>query len=127
MVVVAVAFPEPWLVVVLELQPGDPLRALPEVQVRHQQPGGAAVLDGQGVPLVVPDDPCLAARHVLQREVRRVARVAEGEDVGGGRQWAGRGDERVDRNAGEFHAPLRPGGDTVYLALAGGGPPGGDP
>src|SRR6266851_4656230 len=77
-VVVAVAFPEPRLVVVLELQAGDPFRALPEVEVRHNHAGRPPVLERERGPLVVPDDPCLAARHVLQREVRRVARVAQG-------------------------------------------------
>src|SRR6476659_7748975 len=37
-VVVAVALPEPLLVVVEQAQPGDPLGALPEVQVGDQQP-----------------------------------------------------------------------------------------
>ena len=43
-VVVAVALPEAGFVVVEELEPGDPLRALPEVEVRHDEPGGPAVL-----------------------------------------------------------------------------------
>src|SRR5256885_13012267 len=47
---------------------GDPFRALPEVQVRHQHPGGAPVLDRQGAPLVVPDDPCLAVDDLFRSE-----------------------------------------------------------
>ena len=43
-VVVAEALPEPRPVVLHEREGVDPLRALPEVEVRHQQPGRAAVL-----------------------------------------------------------------------------------
>src|SRR3954471_1793410 len=68
-VVVAVALPEPGLVVVEQTQPGDPLGALPEVQVRHQQPGRAAVLGGQRLPVGVPDHPGLATGDVVEREV----------------------------------------------------------
>src|SRR5439155_1468790 len=120
-VVVAVAFPEPRLVVILELQAGDPFRALPEVQVRHQQPGRAPVLDRQGVSLVVPDNPRLAAGHVLQREVRRVARVAQGEDVRCGGHRASHREEGVDRHAAEFDAELGPRGDAVDVPLEGRG------
>src|SRR3954452_22269692 len=80
-VVVAVALPEPGLVVVEQAQPGDPLGALPEVQVRDQQAGGSAVLDGQRLALVLPHHPRLAAGDVGERQVRRVARVRPGDDV----------------------------------------------
>ena len=46
-VVVAVDLPEARLVMVQQPQAGHPLGALPEVQVRHEQPGRAAVLDRQ--------------------------------------------------------------------------------
>ena len=56
-VVVAVAFPEAGLVVVEHAQPGDPLRALPEVEVRHEQPRRAAVLDGRAADPRSPTPP----------------------------------------------------------------------
>ena len=42
--VVAELLPEPEVVLDRQREPPDPLRALPEVQVRHQEPGGTAVL-----------------------------------------------------------------------------------
>src|SRR3954451_12173400 len=62
-VVVAVALPEARLVMVEQGQPGDPLGALPEVEVRDQQSHRAAVLDRKRPPLVGPDDPGPAVRH----------------------------------------------------------------
>src|SRR5690606_41187036 len=55
--VVAVALPEARLLVVQDPQARDPLDALPEVQVRHHQPGRAAVFARQRFAVVVPDDP----------------------------------------------------------------------
>src|SRR3954469_10044553 len=46
-VVVPVLLPEPGLVARHQGQLADPLRALPEVEVGHQQPDGATVLDRQ--------------------------------------------------------------------------------
>src|SRR4051794_31339211 len=43
-VVVSVLFPEPGLVAGHQRQPADPLGALPEVQVRHEEPDRPAVL-----------------------------------------------------------------------------------
>ena len=60
-----------------QAQPGDPLRALPEVQVGHDHARRAAVVDGQRAAVDLPRDPRLAAGDVGQRQVRRVAGVAE--------------------------------------------------
>src|SRR5215218_464614 len=46
-VVVAVLLPEPPAVPRTQRDPADPLGALPEVEVRHEQPDGASVLDRQ--------------------------------------------------------------------------------
>src|SRR3954454_7529032 len=66
-VVVAVLLPEPWLVAGHQGQPGAPLGALPEVEVRHEQPPRPAVLGGQRLAVELPDHPGLAAGDVLQR------------------------------------------------------------
>src|SRR4051812_10590837 len=75
--VIAVGLPEPRLVLVLQLEPAHPLRALPEIEMRHEQPSGSAVLRLQWLTVVVIGDPGLAVRHVFERQVRRVATVAE--------------------------------------------------
>src|SRR3954469_7153247 len=60
-VVVAVLLPEPGLVTGHERQPVDPLGALPEEQVRPQQPDRPAVLGRQRLAVDVPHHPRLAA------------------------------------------------------------------
>src|SRR3989442_10943694 len=79
--VVAVRLPEPRLVLVSQAEASYPLRALPEVEVRHEQPRGAAVLGLERLPVVGERHPGLAVGDVLERQVRRVAAVAEGEEV----------------------------------------------
>src|SRR4051812_10293490 len=93
-VVIAVALPEAGLVVVAQLEATDPLRALPEVQVRDQQPGGAAVLGLERLAAVLVGDPRLAIRQILEREIGGVAAVAPRGHVTGVRVHALR--ERVD-------------------------------
>src|SRR5687768_15310589 len=56
-VVVAVLLPEAGLVAGQEGELRDPLGALPEVEVRDEQPDGTAVLDGQRLAVERPDDP----------------------------------------------------------------------
>ena len=84
-VVVAVALPKAWLVMVEHPQARYPLRALPEVKVGHQQTRRAAVSDGQGFAFEIPDHPGLPTGHVRQWQVRRITGVREREHVG--RTW----------------------------------------
>src|SRR5690242_13124271 len=72
-VVVAVLLPEARLVAAQQGQAGDPLGALPEVEVRHEQPHRPAVLDRQRTAVVLPDHPGLAAGYVVDGQVRGVA------------------------------------------------------
>src|SRR4051812_39196035 len=58
-VVVPVAFPEARLVPRVQLEPANPLGALPEVQMGHQQPGRAAVLGLERCAAILVGDPCL--------------------------------------------------------------------
>ena len=80
-VVVAVALPEARLVLVPELEPAHPLRALPEVEVGDEHARRAAVLGLERLAAVPERDPCPAAGHVLERKVGRVAAVGVLDDV----------------------------------------------
>src|SRR5918994_6544119 len=80
-VVIAQLLPEPWLVVLGEDQPAHPFGAFPEVQVRNKEARRSSMLGLELVTVVAVDDPRLAAGDVLDREVRRVAAVAQGSDV----------------------------------------------
>src|SRR4051794_22438611 len=79
-VVVPVLLPEPGLVARHQCQPADPLRALPEVEVGHQQPDGATVLYRQRFAVELPHHPGLAAGDVLERQVGRVAGLGRRHD-----------------------------------------------
>src|SRR5215216_2102479 len=80
-VVVAQGLPEARLVVVEQPEPPDPLGALPEVEVRDEQAGGAAVFRFERGAVVGVGDPGSATRYVLERQIGGVAAVGEGEHV----------------------------------------------
>src|SRR5438309_390227 len=112
-VVVAVGLPEPRLVVVEELEPSNPLRTLPEVEVRDEHPGRAAVDRLEGLAVVLVRNPCLTVGDIDQREVRRVAAIAERQhEVGGGIDVLEQG---VDRHAAPWSAELGPLRDAVNV------------
>src|SRR5262249_60356889 len=69
-VVVAVGLPEPGLVVVEELQPANPLGALPEVEVRDEQPGGTTVHRLERLAVGFVPHPSRAPGHGGRRGVR---------------------------------------------------------
>ena len=69
-----------------------------------------------GSPFVVPHHPRLAAGHVGQREVGRVAGVRRGQHIAGRRHRPGRRQQRVDGHTVERDAELRPGRDAVDVA-----------
>src|SRR5215813_13168430 len=70
-VVVAVALPEPWLVVIHQRQAAHPFGALPQVQVGDEQPGRATVFRRQVRAVVAERDPGLSVHEVTDRQVRR--------------------------------------------------------
>src|SRR5689334_17241237 len=82
--VIAVLLPEPGFVVVEDPQPRDPLGALPEVQMRHQQPRRTAVLGGQRFAVELPGEPRPSTGQVRQWQVRGVPGVRVRDDMGGG-------------------------------------------
>src|SRR3989441_10188217 len=79
--VVAVLLPEAGHVLVDQRDPSYPLGALPEIQVRHQQPGGPAVLGRE--PLTVPPkrDQIVRAIQIRERQVGREALLGADEAV----------------------------------------------
>src|SRR3954454_844105 len=77
-VVVAVALPEAGFVLLQQLQSTHPFRALPEVQMWYEQARGATVLRSERLTVVLVHDPRLAAGHLVERKVRRVAAIAPG-------------------------------------------------
>ena len=56
--------PEPGLVAGHHDQPANPLRALPEVEVRHEQPGRSAMLRRERLPLGLDRDPGLPVEQL---------------------------------------------------------------
>src|SRR3954447_4507895 len=68
-VVVTVLLPETGLVTGHQGELADPLGALPEVQVRHQRPDRAPVLDRQRLAVELPAHPGLPAGDVLEGQV----------------------------------------------------------
>src|SRR5215210_298803 len=98
-IVVAVPLPEAELVVIEELQAADPLRALPEVALGNDEPERVAMfglerLTAEGVRehhVVVVED--------AEREIRRIALLAVGDDMGGRRADLGEAKDLLDRDA----------------------------
>src|SRR5574338_1406973 len=79
-IVIPVHFPESGLVVCGELNPANPLRALPEVEVWDEQPRRPAVLGVKRLPVVLECDPGLALCHIIEWHVGRVSTVRVGDD-----------------------------------------------
>ena len=108
---VAVALPEAWGIVGAQLKGAQPLRALPEVEVRDEQADRAAMLGLERLAIVAVGDPRLPAGEVVKRQVRGVAAVRVGHHEGGaGLEPV---EQRVDRDAGPCRVELRPLCDAV--------------
>ena len=103
--------PEARLVLVTQLEAAHPLRALPEVQVRHQQAGGAAVLGIERLAVIAECNPGLTVGHVLDRQIGGIAAVTESQHV--------RSivldllEQRVERDPLPRRVELRPAGHAV--------------
>src|SRR5689334_7763044 len=107
-VVVAERLPETGLVAIDDAQTTNPLGALPEVARGHDQSCRTAVLGCEGLAVVLPRDEGLAVEHVTDRQVRRVATVAEGDDERRGRFELDMLEEGVDADAAPSHVEMRP-------------------
>src|SRR4051812_35863855 len=75
-VVIAELLPESWVILGGKCQPSHPLGRLPEVQVRHQQPGRPSVFGRQWLSVILVDDPRLAISEVCDRQICGVTTVA---------------------------------------------------
>src|SRR4029077_4530028 len=75
--VVAVGLPETRNLLLVEPDPANPLRALPEIKVRNEHARGATMLGRQRLAVVLVDDPGLAVHEVLEREVGGIAAIGE--------------------------------------------------
>src|SRR4030095_1290573 len=120
-IVVAIHFPEPRLVMRGELDTAHPFRALPEVEMRNEKPRGTAMLRGERPPIVPERDPRLAARHVVQRQIRRVPAIRVRDN-----EWRGLhatlrrfSDQRGERDPFAHRVELRPLRDAVDIARDG--------
>src|SRR6267378_7078168 len=67
--VIAVLLPESGDVLVDQRETPYPLRALPEIQVRHQQPGGPAVLGCEPLAVPLERDQVVRAVQIRERQV----------------------------------------------------------
>src|SRR5207253_10561446 len=105
-VVVAQPLPEAGFVGLQELDPPDPLGALPEVEVRYKEARRAAVLGLQLVAVVAGGDPGLAVGDVGDGQVGRIAAVGEGHAMGGVELEAV--EERIEAHALPAHVELGP-------------------
>src|SRR2546430_12990737 len=74
--VIAELFPEPGLVFLHEAKATDPLGALPEIEMRHDQPRRPAVHRLERLVAEPGGDERLPLRRLVQRNIRRVAAIA---------------------------------------------------
>src|SRR6202165_4701180 len=111
--VISVRLPEAWLLLVLERYAAHPLGALPEIEVRHEQPHRPAVLWMKWLPVELVHDPRLVPGQVIERAVGRVPAVGEnGGEVGSGFDPF---EQLVDRDTGPRCLELRPFGYAVNV------------
>jgi len=113
--VVAVRLPDPGSSSSRSSRPAHPLRALPEVQMRDKQARGPPVLGVEGLAVVGEGHPRLPAGQILDRQVGRVAAVAERERVR--RVMVEAVEERVDGDALPRRVELRPPRDAVMSVV----------
>src|SRR5262249_43216243 len=112
--VIAERLPEARLVLLHEPQPADPLRRLPEIEVRDQEARWAAVLRRQGLAVEPGRHQAFATEQVLERQVGRIPAVAVRHEVRGRRLLEARRREQVvDRDSLPDGPELAPLGHAV--------------
>jgi hypothetical protein len=72
---VAEGFPESRNIIVHELDPSNPFRAFPKIEMWNEEPGRAPVLRLEIRPVEAKSDPRLSVEKILQGQVDRVVAV----------------------------------------------------
>src|SRR5256886_17249164 len=116
---VPVLLPKTGHVLFQELEAAHPLGALPEVEVRHEQAGGPAVLRGEPLPIVLQGDQVVRAVQVAERQVRRGSLLREDEAVPRVGPYARPLEQELHRNALERVVEPAPARDAVDVATHG--------
>src|SRR5262249_21781062 len=98
-VVVAVALPEAELVMVEELEAAEPLGALPEVALRHEEAERVAVLELERLAVEGVGEKDVVVIEDRQRQVRGVALLGVGDNVADVRAELGELEDVLDRDA----------------------------
>src|SRR5262249_27444238 len=80
-VVIAERLPESRVVFPDKFEAAQPFRAFPKIEVRHEQAGRAAVHGLERLAIVLVNDPRFSSADVGERQVRRVAAVAKGDEI----------------------------------------------
>jgi len=80
---VAEAFPEPRFVLLHQRNTPHPFGALPQIEMRHKKPCGAAVLRGEIFPVKSESDLCLLVPEILQGQICGVVPVGVRESIRG--------------------------------------------
>src|SRR5947208_9028900 len=112
-VVVPVALPEARLVVVEQLEPAKPLRALPEITARHDQAQRPAVLRFQRLAVGFIGDHRLLALEGVERHVGREALLRMGDHEACAWLWPDELGEIAPMNPAEPRVEAAPAGDAV--------------
>src|SRR5262245_1619788 len=115
--VIPVPLPEPGAILRHQLEARDPLGALPEVEMRDDQPHGTPVLGRQRVPVVMRGEDDVVVEERLEREVRRVVRGGVDHDVAGRRAGARVGQQVPGPDATPVVVEPAPARDAVHVGL----------
>jgi hypothetical protein len=114
---IAQGLPETQALLLLDPKSHDPLRALPEIQMRDDEPGGRAVFGFQGLIVGLIGDERLVVDEVGDRQVRRLEAVGVGGDERRlGVQFNGL-EQGVDADALPLHTQLGPVRDAAEFGM----------
>src|SRR5581483_5500857 len=113
--VVPAGLPEPTDVVLGELEPAEPLRALPRVALRHDEAKREPVLRRELLAVVRPRHQHVVLHHRLEGEVGRVAEVAVRDHPLRLRPYARLLGKGPERDSGPRVVERRPPRDAVHV------------
>src|SRR5207245_10515044 len=117
--VVAELFPEPRLVFLHEPKPADPLGALPEIEMRHDQSRRPAMHRLERLVVELVGNERLPLRHFVEGNIGRVAAGGIGHHDLAGRVELNRLEQGIDADAEPLHVELGPLGNTADVNRVG--------